>query len=43
MKLQIESTKTIYKKALHLSKLNKEYQLVKVNNTFSLKSEYFGN
>lgn len=40
---EIEKSEVIYKKALRLAKLDKEFKLIKVNNTFHLESEYFGN
>jgi hypothetical protein len=40
---EIENTKIIYRKALRLAELNKEFKLIRVNNTFQLESKYFGN
>ena len=39
---EVESTEIIYRKALRLAKLNEEFKLIKVNNTFQLESAYFG-
>ena len=39
---KVESSKTIHEKSLYLNDLGEEFTLIKVNNTFKLKSEYFG-
>ena len=40
---KIQSSKTIIEKALYLQKLEEEFTLIKINNSFKLKSNYFGN
>jgi len=40
---KVQKSFTIIKKALYLQKIGKEFTLSKINNSFKLKSEYFGN
>lgn len=39
---KVQSSKTIIQKALYLQKLEEEFTLIKINNSFKLESSYFG-
>ena len=39
---KLQKASTIHKKAMYLNYLGKKFTLIKINNTFKLKSEYFG-
>jgi len=40
--MKIQSSSTIHKKAVHLHHMGKDFTLTKINNSFVLKSDYYG-